>query len=178
MPTVFIPYESKRRSAPARDRLLICGSALVLSLLVAVSTLRAQNTIPADREALLKGEVMDLAALADKNNLPGPKQVLALKAELGLTRDQAKKTEALEKVFGSSAVAKGEEIVLAEEELAQSFEAGTVTEKGLRAKLEQIGKLRAELRFIHLQAYLRMKQILTPDQVKLFTELRSREIQR
>ena len=149
---------------------------IVMSLMGAMPVLlMSQPTIPPDKEALLKGLGSGLAIVADLNNYPGPKHVIDLKVELGLTRDQLKKTEALEKGVSSSAVAKGAEIVQAEEELFQLFEAGTVSEKALRTKLEQIGKLRSDLRFIHLQAHLRMKQILTPDQIKQYGEIRVRE---
>lgn len=152
---------------------------IVVTLVVlALGRAGAQDVIPPDREGLLKGLGMDLAAIAESNNWPGPKHVLALKNELGLTRDQVKKTEALEKVVASSAGAKGEEIVQAEEELAAMFQSGSASEKAVRTKLEQIGKARAELRFIHLQSHLRMKQILTPDQVKQYTELKVRENKR
>ena len=134
-----------------------------------------QQTIPPDKEGLLKGLGMGLAEIAEVNNYPGPKHTLDLKNELGLTRDQLKKTEALDKVVASAALAKGEEIVTAEEELSKLFEAGTISEKALRSKLEEIAKLRADLRFTHLQAHLRMKQILTPDQVKRYAELRGHE---
>jgi len=151
-----------------RSRML---TAIVIVPVVAL----AQQTTPPDREGLLKGQGMGLAEIAEINNYPGPKHTLDLKNELGLTRDQLKKTEALDKVVASSALAKGEEIVLSEEELVKMFEAGTVNEKVLRSKLEEIGKLRADLRFIHLQAHLRMKQILTPDQIKRYADLRGHE---
>jgi Spy/CpxP family protein refolding chaperone len=134
-----------------------------------------QQAIPPDKEGLVKGLGMGLAEIAEINNYPGPKHTLDLKNELGLTRDQLKKTEALDKVVTSAALAKGPEIILAEEELSKLFEAGAISEKVLRSKLEEIGKLRADLRFIHLQAHLRMKQILTPDQIKQYSELRGHE---
>ncbi len=149
---------------------------IMISLLIVIPMrLMSQPTIPPDKDSLLKGLGMGLATIADVNNYPGPKHVISLKAELGLTRDQLKKTEALDKVVSSSAISKGEEIVQAEEELFGLFEAGTVSEKVLRTKLEQIAKLRADLRFIHLQAHLRMKQILTPDQIRQYGEIRGRE---
>jgi hypothetical protein len=157
-------------NAPAYQLVLVLGL-----LCLNPGRVMSQSTVPPDKDSLLKGLGMGLASIADENNYPGPKHVISLKAELGLTRDQLKKTEALDKVVSSSAVAKGEEIVQAEDELYKLFETGTVTEKALRVKLEQIGKLRADLRFIHLQAHLRMKQILTPDQIKLYVELRGRE---
>jgi len=147
----------------------------VLLILGTVGAIRAQAVIPADREALLKGQEMDLATIAEIHNLPSPRQVIALKNELGLTRDQLKKAEAAEKVVTSAATAKGEEIVQAEEELAAMFESGTANEKLVRMKVDQIGKARAELRFMHLQAYLRIKQILTPDQLKQYAELKARK---
>lgn len=169
--------ESRSSSAPRRRLSLITVQLffMVSMALVLPARLVAQPTIPPDKEALLKGLGMGLGTIADVNNYPGPKQVIGLKTELGLTRDQLKKTEALDKVVSSSAVAKGEEIVFAEEELYKLFEAGTISEKALRPKLEQIGKLRADLRFIHLQAHLRMRQILTPGQIKQYNEIRGRE---
>ena len=169
------------------DRVLDAGAwrfivrATVLLAIIALcssqspSQSQSKPVLPPDREDLLKGTGVGLTAIADMNNYPGPRHVLDLKSELSLTRDQVKKTEALEKVVSSSAVAKGGEIVQAEEELNQLFEAGTVSEKVMRSKLEQIGKLRADLRFIHLQAHLRMRQILTPEQIKQFTELKTGE---
>lgn len=180
MPTACsLRKHPESRSGSARRRRLSLAAVqlffVVSMALVLPGRLLAQPTIPPDKDALLKGLGMGLATIADVNNYPGPKHVIGLKTELSLTRDQLKKTEALDKVVSSSAVAKGEEIVLAEEELYKLFEAGTISEKALRLQLEQIGKLRADLRFIHLQAHLRMKQILTSDQIKQYNEIRGRE---
>jgi hypothetical protein len=144
-------------------------------LLVFIGRSSAQPTTPPDRDDLLKGLGMGLATIADLNNYPAPQRVIELKAQLGLTRDQQKKTEALEKGDTSAAIAKGEEIVQAEQDLDTLFASGTISEKVLRSRLEGIGKLRADLRFIHLQAHLRMKQILTPDQLKLYAEIKGHE---
>jgi len=46
----------------------------------------------------------------------------------------------------------------------------------LRAKLERIGKIRAELRFVHLQVYLKEKQILTVKQWERLKELQASEV--
>lgn len=168
MPTLF--SQNRRVRFGFGHRVWIAA----LMLLSPAGGLRAQAVIPADREGLLKGQEMDLAAIAEMYSLPSPRQVIALKAELGLTRDQLKRAEAAEKVVASAATAKGEEIVQAEEELAAMFELGTANEKLVRTKVDQIGKARAELRFMHLQAYLRIKQILTPDQLKQYAELKAR----
>jgi Spy/CpxP family protein refolding chaperone len=134
--------------------------------------LAAAQTIPADREALLAGEGMGQAIYAETNGYPGPKHVLELKTELGLSPDQFNKANAIMQGVIGAATTKGEEIVEAEDDLNNAFKSGTLNERTLRAKLERAGKLRAELRFVHLQAHLKMKQILTPNQLAKYYELR------
>ncbi|MEK6754991.1 MAG: hypothetical protein AABZ02_02450 [Bacteroidota bacterium] len=123
-------------------------AALSLAMALTGQTF-GQTVVPSDREGLLKGLGMGLASYAEENGYPGPKHVLELKDELGLTQDQLKKTEALQKMVAISAAAKGQQIVQAEEELNELFEAGTINGKVLRSKLGQIGNLRADLQFIH-----------------------------
>jgi Spy/CpxP family protein refolding chaperone len=75
-----------------------------------------------------------------------------------------------------SATVKGQDIVDAEEELNKLFESGNINEKTLRAKLERIGKMRAELRFMHLQVSLKEKQILSVKQWERLKELQASEV--
>ncbi|HAV22942.1 MAG: hypothetical protein A2X67_02280 [Ignavibacteria bacterium GWA2_55_11] len=150
----------------------LAAQMLVVCLLALVTAASAQPTIPTDRGGLLAGEGMGLAAPAERNGFPGPKHVLELKDSLRLSRDQAKRTEELVEGVKVSAIAKGEQIVEAEEELEGYLAAGKVQEKELRAKLQRIGKLRAELRFVHLQAHLRMKQVLRQEQNAAYGVLR------
>ncbi len=149
---------------------------LILSVCAACTTAAVgQTPIPADRDQLLSGASANGFSLAERFGYPSPAQVLAKKDELGLTRDKLRRIEG---VVASQQVAvkvKGEEIVEAEEQLAKLFEAGTVSEKVLRGRLEQIGKLRAELRFAHLQVYLKMKQILSPNEWARCKELMAGE---
>ena len=167
-----------RRVRPSRR---CVGLSIPLALLAALLTIGmpamsfAQPTNPPDRDGLLKGLGMGLASIAEMNNFPGPKHILDAKDDLLLTRDQVKKIEALDKLVASAAIQKGTDVVQAEDELEKLFENPSVSEKTVRSKLEEIGKLRADLRFIHLQAHLRMKQILTPEQIKKYAEIKGRE---
>lgn len=154
-------------------RALSC--VLIAAVWTGIIVAQEERVIPADREALLKGLGMGLATYAEMNSYPGPKHVLELKDDLALTRDQQKKMETLENAVRISAIPKGEEIIQAEEELLHMFEQGTINERTLRTKLEQIGKLRSELRFIHLQAHIRTKQILSAEQIKQYNILRGYE---
>ena len=148
----------------------------LLSLMVVASFSLSDSTtkmnIPPDREGLLNGEGMGLAAYAEMNGYPGPKHVIDLKDQLGLTQDQLRKTETIMKGVQVSAKLAGEEIVKEEEELNKLFEAEKINEKLLRARLDRIAKLRGELRFIHMQAHVKMKTILSTNQVQRYNELR------
>ncbi len=136
----------------------------------------AQDTIPPDKNQLIKGEATEQIMVAEKNGFPSPQKVLALKDQLGLTKDQVKKIEEILKNLPISTSVKGQEIIEGEEELSKMFESGNISEKTLRAKLERIGKLRAELRFTHLQVYLKTKQILSSNQWERFKELQTSEV--
>lgn len=148
---------------------------LALLMAIVCASASGQVVIPADKEALLKGEVMGQTLIADISGFPGPKHALDMKDELGVSRDQIKKIEDLLNGIDVSAKLKGEDIVIAEDELYDMFDAGIATEKNVRAKVLEIGKLRAEFRFIHLQAHLKMKQILSPIQMARYKEIRQNE---
>jgi Spy/CpxP family protein refolding chaperone len=138
-------------------------------------TFHAQGTVPPDKEQLLSGDGAGQALAAEKNGFPPPQKIVSFKDQIGLTKDQLKKMNEMLINVPISATVKGQEIVEAEEELNKLFESGTINEKTLRTKLERIGKLRAELRFMHLQVYLKEKQILSANQWERLKELQSSE---
>ncbi|HWP81537.1 MAG TPA: periplasmic heavy metal sensor [Bacteroidota bacterium] len=148
---------------------------VVVVMSVILSLANAQMTVPSDSIGLAEGEGMGLAMYAEQNGYPGPKHVLELKDKLGLTPDQLKKTQALMEGTKLSARAKGEEIIEAEQELYNAFKAGNINEKKVQEMSTKIGKLRGELRAVHLKAHVRMKHILNPPQIELYKSLRAHE---
>jgi Spy/CpxP family protein refolding chaperone len=124
----------------------------------------------------LKGEAAGQNMVAENNGYPSPQKIVSLKDQIGLTKDQLKKIKEIVTNLPISAVVKGQEIIDAEEELNKLFESGTVSEKTLRIKLERIGKMRAELRFVHLQIYVKEKQILSAKQWERLKELKASEV--
>jgi hypothetical protein len=144
---------------------------IVGCIILAGSTLCAQGILPSEKESLLNGDAAGQFLVAEQNKFPIPAKVLSLKEQLGLTKPQVKKIEELMQNLPVSAQVKGQEIVEAEEDLNQAFAAGTITDKTLRTKLEKIGKLRADLRFTHLQVCLKVKQILSANQNERYKEL-------
>jgi Spy/CpxP family protein refolding chaperone len=146
---------------------------IIFFLIISSAFLCAQRTIPPDKMSLLKGEGMGLAAPAEFNGFPGPKHVLEMKESLGLTPTQVKTAEALMQGVQASARIVGEEIVEAEERLDSLFATSEMIDRNvLEQLLRKIAALRADLRQIHLEAHIRMKDILTPGQIKLYQQMR------
>jgi Spy/CpxP family protein refolding chaperone len=157
-------------------RIVKLSVPLLLFLFMIAETGNAQASYPPDKDQLLKGEVAGQNLVAESNGYPSPQKLVLLKDQIGLTKDQVKKIKEIETNLPISAVVKGQEIIDAEEELNKLFESGAVNEKTLRIKLERIGKMRAELRFMHLQIYVKEKQILSAKQWERLKELKASEV--
>ena len=127
-----------------------------------------------DREvrALRHGGGMGFAKLAELNHYPGPKHVLDISDELGLSSSQIAETELLYEEMRMNAVTVGEELIAAESRLDQDFADASVTQETLEAALLEIGILRARLRYVHLEAHLRQVELLSADQIAQYDSLR------
>lgn len=133
----------------------------------AIKSLSAQEV-----DSLRRGDGMGFAKLAELNHYPGPKHVLDVSDELGLSPTQIVETEFLFEQMQSNAVALGEELIAAESRLGQDFADKSVTPQTLEAALLKIGNLRARLRYVHLEAHLRQAQLLSADQIARYDSLR------
>lgn len=118
------------------------------------------------------GEGMGLALAAELNRYPGPKHVLELAAELGLSDEQTVQVEAIRDEMRDRAVQLGREIVRRERELDRAFVAGSIDDADLASLTGEIGRLQGELRFVHLRAHLAMVRVLSPEQVNHYEMLR------
>jgi len=134
---------------------------------------RAIKSLSAEEvKALSEGAGMGFAKVAELNRYPGPRHVLELADELELSSAQKEQTSQLFAMMQNDAIDLGKRLIAAEAELDQLFAAGTVDGPALEAQLAVIGDLQARLRFVHLEAHLRQKQILTPRQVARYVRLR------
>ena len=150
--------------------------AVFVLLSVVGITAFGQSIYPPDKESLLKGEPAGRTLVAERNGYLSPEKIIASKDQLNLSKDQLRKIDEMLKNLPVSATVKGQEIVEAEEDLNRAFENGAMTEKVLRAKLERINKLRADLNFAFLQVHLKIKQILSANQWEKVKELHAGEI--
>ena len=123
-------------------------------------------------ESLKSGRGMGFAKLAELNHYPGPKHVLDLADDLDLTPFQVAETKALFEEMLLNAVEFGGKLLKAEMDLDRDFERGAITPGSLESALLQIGRIRAQLRYVHLEAHLRQQRLLTAEQIAKYDEIR------
>lgn len=123
-------------------------------------------------ESLESGTGMGFARAAELNHYPGPRHVLELAGDLDLSPAQLSETEALYEEMHAGAVALGEELLQAEMRLERAFEETTISPESLRSALYEIGRIRARLRYVHLEAHLRQRSLLTAEQIAKYDEVR------
>jgi Spy/CpxP family protein refolding chaperone len=126
-------------------------------------------------QGLLDGQGMSLALPAELNGLPGPRHVLDMSSELGLTEDQNRQVREIFEVMSQAARHLGARIVELERELDTAFAERTITEASLDAILQSLAVERARLRAVHLKAHLSLVPVLTDEQVRRYNRMRGYE---
>lgn len=125
-----------------------------------------------DVNGLRNGKGMGLAKAAELNHYPGPRHVLDEAEKLSLSSLQLQQTKALFQEMKKEAIAVGEKIITAEQQLDNMFASNNISKISLKKKLEEIGMYKAELRYVHLKTHLKQKKILSSKQVKQYDVLR------
>ena len=126
-------------------------------------------------QGLLNGQGMSLALPAELNGLPGPRHVLDMSSELGLTEDQGRQVAEIFEAMSHAARQLGARIVELERELDAGFAERTITEDSLDAILHSLAGERARLRSVHLKAHLSLLPVLTDEQRRQYNRMRGYE---
>jgi Spy/CpxP family protein refolding chaperone len=121
---------------------------------------------------LKAGRGMGLALPAELNGYPGPAHVLELSDQLGLSAEQKARVQSLFDSMKAEAVPLGERLLEQEAALDQQFASRSVTPERLKVATAAIGVTQGKLRETHLKYHLQTAQILTPDQLQRYSELR------
>jgi hypothetical protein len=121
---------------------------------------------------LRAGRGMSLALPAELNGYPGPLHVIEHADALALTPGQSAQVQRLYNNMKQEAVPLGERLIVEEAELDRQFAAHTITAAVLIEATTAIGKTQGELRATHLRYHLLTVEILTPEQLRRYTELR------
>ena len=125
-----------------------------------------------DLAALRKGEGMGMAKAAELNGYPGPKHVLQLAAQLGLTDAQRRDVQAIFDRMSTAAKPLGAELIERERALDQLFAKADISPDPLATTTAAIGELQGRLRAVHLAAHLETRALLSPDQIARYQQLR------
>ena len=125
-----------------------------------------------DLEELRTGAGMGLAKAAELNGYPGPLHVLALAKELQLTIGQIRLVTGIHERMSAAAKPLGGEIIDHEQELDRLFAEGRITSERLSGETAAIGALQGRLRSVHLAAHLETRDVLTPEQLTGYRQLR------
>jgi Spy/CpxP family protein refolding chaperone len=122
--------------------------------------------------AYQNGDGMRYALAAELNHYPGPKHVLELSDDLELSVEQKGRVEQIFEAMRGNARDLGVEIVAAERELDVAFVSGTIDDDQLQRQTATIAELQGRLRATHLAAHLTTRDVLTPQQIERYDELR------
>lgn len=123
-------------------------------------------------EDLKAGNGMGFALAAELNGVPGPKHVLELDADLKLSAEQRTATQALFDRMNEQARTLGAQLIEAEGHLDGAFATGSISAESLAMMTSHIGRIRGELRAVHLGAHLEMRKILSEEQVHAYNMAR------
>ena len=121
---------------------------------------------------LRNGRGWGLAKAAELNGVPGPAHLLELKDDIPLTQEQVRIIKTIFDDMKSVATIHGEKLIELETRLEDGFSRGTITDEILRVSLDDIADTLSDLRYIHLSTHLRMRTILSNDQIDAYNSLR------
>ena len=121
---------------------------------------------------LQAGRGMGLSLPAELNGYPGPKHVLELGDQLGLSAGQRQSTARLIEAMSAEAIAIGEDIIALEAKLESLFADRTANHQQVRDIVDRIGAAQASLRYVHLKYHLVMRGEMSAEQVLRYATLR------
>jgi len=134
---------------------------------------RPVKTLSDEQVADLRaGRGMGLALPAELNGYPGPVHVLELADRLGLSAEQRTRVQELHAAMKAETVPLGERLIAQETELDRQFATKTVSPASLQAATTAIGATQGALRLAHLRHHLSTLEVLTPEQVRRYGQLR------
>jgi Spy/CpxP family protein refolding chaperone len=109
---------------------------------------------------------------AEFNGYPGPAHVLELGDQLRLTTEQRIRLQELHAAMKAEAIPLGERLIKQEADLDREFATRSVTPAILQAASAEIGTTQGALRLAHLRYRLSTLDVLTPEQIRRYGELR------
>ncbi len=120
----------------------------------------------------LDGKGLGYAKAAELNHYPGPLHLRQLAAKLDLSPEKMARIEALEIAMKTEAKRLGRQVVEKERVLDRLFASGKAEPAQVTAATVEIGRIKGELRAVHLNTHLKVRPLLSSHQVMLYDRLR------
>ncbi|MBI2213993.1 MAG: periplasmic heavy metal sensor [Acidobacteria bacterium] len=134
---------------------------------------RALKSLSDDEiKAFRSGAGMGLAKPAELNHYPGPKHAIELAGDLRLSEEQLAAARRAFDAMNEEATTIGQQIVVKEESLDRLFASGHANDDAVVAATLELGALHGRLRAAHLKAHIRMREIMTAEQIAAYDTLR------
>lgn len=115
---------------------------------------------------------MDDYASAERNLFPAPQSALWLADDLALNTEQRRELHNLNHVTDSEITAIARRLSREERRLDRAFAEDNIDPSRIDALTSRIGALQARMRATRLRAHLTTRQLLTPQQLLRYAELR------
>lgn len=126
----------------------------------------------ADLTELKAGSGWGMAKAAELNGVPGPRHLLEMRDDIGLSAEQVDAIQDLFEAMRADAVRLGERLIEQESLLEQRFRDDLPDEASLQSMLNDIETTRSALRFVHLSAHLKTPSLLSASQLEQYNRLR------
>lgn len=134
---------------------------------------RPIKALSAEQIADLKaGRGMGLARPAELNGYPGPRHLLDLADQIGLSTARREAVQSLFDAMTAEAIPIGERLIEQEAELDGLFSRQLATADSVAAGTAAIGETQARLRNAHLKYHLATVALLEPQQIERYRQLR------
>src|SRR5207253_1984561 len=119
----------------------------------------------AEIAALRAGAGQGLARPGEINGYPGPRHLLELADELGLSTEQRQASQALFDQMQAEAVVLGDQFLDRYAALERAFRGGTITVESLEQQSAELGRIEGQLRATHLKYHLLTRPLLSEAQL-------------
>jgi Spy/CpxP family protein refolding chaperone len=134
---------------------------------------RAVKALSEQQVADLKaGRGMGLSLPAELNGYAGPAHVVELADALRLSDEQRTKANALFAAMKAETIPLGERIIAEETALERLFAEKRATQIAVNAATARVASAQGDLRAAHLRYHLTMTELLSPEQIARYAELR------
>jgi hypothetical protein len=151
---------------------VLLSSCAQLSPYAGQETRHIKSLSPSDINGYLAGQGMGFAKPAELNGYPGPMHVLELADRLQLSNAQREETALLLQAHKAEARELGRQYIEAEAELERIFASREVSAELLQTALARSADLHRRIRESHLATHLKQTAMLTPAQVREYSQLR------